>query len=121
MLTRSGLSYSFDDEQMRATLEGSQWRVIMTDPEAQQLSSILKKLRDNQKIQLDRQAEALALQRDHYALIQQQTERHEHIQDRAESIQAKGAQLMAMAHKALFVLLPIVTLLIIYASWLILR
>lgn len=93
----------------------------MTDQEAQQLSSILKEIRDNQTLQLDRQAEALALQRDHYALIQRQAERHEHIQDRAEHIQAKGAQLMSVARKTLFVLLPIVTLLIVYVSWLILR
>ena len=93
----------------------------MTDQEAQQLSSLLKDIRDNQKLPLDRQAEALALQRDHYALIQRQAERHERIQDRAENIQANGAQLMAVARKTLFVLLPIVTLLFVYVSWLILR
>lgn len=93
----------------------------MTDQEALQLSSLLKDIRDNQQLQLDRQTEALALQREHYALIKQQAERHERIQDRAENIQAKGAQLMTIARKTLFVLLPIVTLLIVYVSWLILR
>lgn len=93
----------------------------MTDQETQQLSSLLKDIRDNQKLQLDRQTEALALQREHYAFIQRQTERHERLQDRAEHIQVKGAQLMAVARKTLFVLLPIVTLLIVYVSWLILR
>lgn len=93
----------------------------MTEQEAQQLSSILKEIRDNQKLQLDHQAEALALQREHHALIQRQTERHERLQDRAETIQAKGAQLMTVARKTLFVLLPIVTLLIVYVSWLIFR
>ena len=93
----------------------------MTDQEAQQLYSLLKDIRDNQKLQLESQAEALTLQREHYALIQRQAERHEHIQNRAESIQTKSAQLMALARKTLFVLLPIVTLLILYVSWLILR
>lgn len=93
----------------------------MSDQEVQQLSSLLKDIRDNQQLQLDRQAEALALQREHYAFIQRQAERHERMQDRAEHIQVKGAQLMAVARKTLFVLLPIVTLLIVYVSWLILR
>lgn len=73
-------SHLFDDVRMSATL-GSQWGVIMTEQEAQQLSSILQEIRDNQKLQLDHQAEALALQREHHALIQRQTERHERIQD----------------------------------------
>ncbi|MBH0196969.1 MAG: hypothetical protein HP494_15605 [Nitrospira sp.] len=34
---------------------------------------------------------------------------------------SKGAQLMAVARKTLFVLLSIVTLLLVYVSWLILR
>ncbi|GKS65909.1 hypothetical protein YTPLAS72_32130 [Nitrospira sp.] len=93
----------------------------MGDQEAQLLSSLLKEIRDNQKLQLDRQAEALALQREHYSLIRQQTERHERIQDRAETMQAKGVQLMTVARKALFILLPIVTLLIVYVSWLLFR
>lgn len=41
----------------------------MTDQETQQLSSILKEIRDNQKLQLERRAEGLSLQREHYALI----------------------------------------------------
>ncbi|MBH0188408.1 MAG: hypothetical protein HP493_06020 [Nitrospira sp.] len=55
----------------------------MSDQEAQQLISLLKDIRDNQKLQLDRQIEALVLQRDHDAFIQCQTKRHGHIQGRA--------------------------------------
>jgi hypothetical protein len=93
----------------------------MTDQEIQQLDAILREIRDNQRLQLDRQAEALALQREQLLFVQRQTERHECIQDRAETIQAKGAELMAVARKTLFVLLPLVGLLILYVSWLILR
>lgn len=93
----------------------------MTDQEFQQLATILREIRDGQRLQLERQAEALAIQRDQFALVQRQTERHERIQDRAENIQANGAQLMAVARKTLFVLLPIVGLLIMYVSWIILR
>jgi len=62
----------------------------MTDQELQPLVNILKEIRDNQKIQLDRQAESLALQREQFALVQRQTERTERIQDRAEHIQESG-------------------------------
>jgi hypothetical protein len=95
--------------------------MAMTDQESQQLDAILKEIRDNQKLQLDRQTEALTLQREQFALVQKQAERHERIQDRAENIQAKSAQIVAVARKTLFFLLPIVTLLIIYVSWLIFR
>lgn len=93
----------------------------MNEQEVQALGTLLKEIRDNQKLQLDRQTKALARQREQFALVQRQAERHEQIQDRAENIQAKGAQMMAVARKTPFVLLPIVTLLIIYVSWLIFR
>lgn len=51
----------FDDELMSATLERNHRRALMGDQEAHRLSSLLKDIRDNQKLQLDRQAEALAL------------------------------------------------------------
>ena len=86
----------------------------MNDENSQLLLASLREISDNQKQQL-------ALQREQFALIQRQAERHELIQDRAESIQAKGAQIMAVARKTLFVILPIVTFLIIYVSWLLFR
>ena len=93
----------------------------MTDQELQPLVNILKEIRDNQKLHLDRQAESLALQREQFALVQRQTERTERIQDRAEHIQESGAQLVAGARKSLAVILPIVIVLILYLSWLIFR
>jgi hypothetical protein len=56
-----------------------------------------------------------------FALVRQQTERAERIQDRAEQIQIKSAQLVAGARKAVVILLPIVIGLIIYVSWLLFR
>lgn len=85
------------------------------------LVAILQQIRDNQKLQLERQAEALALQREHAAMVRQQAERHDRIQDRAEQIQARGAELMTVARKSLFILLPLVTVLILYVSWLLFR
>ena len=86
----------------------------MNDENSRLLLATLKEISDNQKLQL-------ALQREQFALVQRQAERHEVIQDRAENIQAKSAQIMAVARRTLFVILPIVTLLILYVSWLLFR
>jgi hypothetical protein len=116
-----GYSATFDGPEIGATLDADSRKNAMNDQESQLLVTILKEIRDNQKLQLDRQAEAFALQREQFALVQKQTERHERIQDRAESIQAKSVQMVAVARRALSVILPLVTVLIIYLSWLILR
>ena len=87
---------------------------MMNDENARLLLTALKEISDNQKLQL-------ALQREQFALVQRQAERHEVIQDRVENIQAKGAQIMAVARRTLFVILPIVTFLILYVSWLLFR
>ena len=93
----------------------------MNNAEAQQLDAILKEIRDNQKLQIERQTEALALQREQWALLQRQADRHERIQDRAENIQAKSAQMVAVARRTLFFLLPVLILLMMSVSWLIFR
>ena len=87
---------------------------MMNDENSRLLLAALKEISDNQQLQL-------ALQREQFALVQRQAERHEVIQDRAENIQAKSAQIMAVARRTLFVILPIVTLLILYVSWLLFR
>jgi len=86
----------------------------MNDENSRLLLAALKEISDNQKQQL-------ALQREQFSLVQRQAERHELLQDRTENIQAKGAQIVAVARRALFVILPIVTFLIIYVSWLLFR
>ncbi|HEY7531648.1 MAG TPA: hypothetical protein VH681_02560, partial [Nitrospiraceae bacterium] len=88
----------------------------MNEQEFQALWSILKDTGQS-KATVGATNGSLGLQREQVALVQRQAERHERIQDRAEYIQEKGAQMMAVARKTLFVLLPIVTLLIIYVSW----
>jgi hypothetical protein len=87
---------------------------MMNDENVRLLLAALKEISDNQQLQL-------ALQREHSSLVQRQAERHEMIQGRAENIQAKSAQIMAVARRTLFVILPIVTLLILYVSWLLFR
>ena len=104
--------------QLTARIEELDLRVdtvkMMNDENVRLLLAALKEISDTQQLQL-------ALQRKQFALVQRQAERHEVIQDRAENIQAKSAQIMAVARRTLFVILPIVTLLILYVSWLLFR
>ena len=93
----------------------------MNEPDLPRLIRVMEEIRDTQRLQLERQAEALALQREQIALIQRQSERTERIQDRAEHIQMRSAQMVAGARKAMAVILPIVIALVAYLSWLVFR
>lgn len=86
-----------------------------------EVAELLREIRDAQRAQLAKQDEALRLQREQFALTQRQVERAERIQDRAEQLQAGSAQIMGVARKTLFALLPILVVLIAYVTWLILR
>jgi len=77
----------------------------MNDQDFQRLIHVLEEIRDNQ--------------REQFAMAQKQNERAERIQDRAERIQAKSSQLVDGSRKAMVAILPILTVLIIYVSWLI--
>jgi uncharacterized membrane protein (DUF106 family) len=85
---------------------------------SQRMVRILEEMRDNQKIQLERQAEALAVQRETFALVQRQSERAEKLQDRAEQLQTKSAQMVGAGRKVMAVVLPLIVVLIVYLSWL---
>jgi uncharacterized membrane protein (DUF106 family) len=69
----------------------------------------------------DRQADALAMQKEQFELVRRQVERTERIQDRAEELQARGMGIMTTARRSLAIVLPVVILLILYLSWLIFR
>ena len=80
---------------------------------------LLREIRDAQKAQLAHQEQSLQMQKEYYALVQRQTERTERIQDRAEKIQSGSAQMLGVARKALYTVLPILVVLIAYVTWLI--
>jgi hypothetical protein len=69
----------------------------MTDDDVRQLSRLLEEIRDTHRLQLERQTEALALQREQLLMVQRQTERAERLQERAEQLQTRSAQLMGSA------------------------
>ena len=83
-----------------------------------QIVRLLTEIRDNQKLQLERQGEALEMQREQLALVQKQMTRAEKIQDRAELLQDKGNQMVQTARKAMMIILPVIFLLVVYLSWL---
>ena len=85
------------------------------------LLRVLEQIRDDQRLQLERQAEALAMQREQVAMLRTQFERTERLQDRAEHLQERSAQVVGIARKSLFVVLPVLFALIGYVSWLIFR
>jgi uncharacterized membrane protein (DUF106 family) len=88
----------------------------VNDDDIRKLIRVLEEIRDNQKLQLERQAEAYALQREQFAVVQKQADRAERIQDRAEQIQAKSAQLVAGSRKVMAFVLPVIVILILYLS-----
>jgi uncharacterized membrane protein (DUF106 family) len=85
------------------------------------IAQLLEQIRDNQATQLARQADALELQKEQFAVYRRQAERAERLQDRAEELQSRGMGIMKTARRSLAIVLPIVFALIVYLSWLLFR
>ena len=96
-------------------------RTDMNTDESAKLLVLLEEIRANQKLQLEHQLEALELQRRQFTVFQEQAARAERIQQKAELLQDRGATLVRAARKAVFVMVPIIVLLLVYLSWLIFR
>jgi len=92
-----------------------------TSDDSTRLVQLLEEIRDGQKLQLERQHEALLLQRQQFAVFQEQAERTERIQRKAELLQDRGASLVGGARKVVAVILPVIVLLLVYLSWLLFR
>jgi uncharacterized protein YaaW (UPF0174 family) len=86
-----------------------------------QIARLLEEVRDNQKVQLERQAESLAIQREHYQVFLKQQEKTAKIQERAEAIQDKSANLVSRIQRFVPIAIAAVLVLIIYLTWLLLR
>jgi hypothetical protein len=93
----------------------------MNADESVNLIALLEEIRAGQKLQIERQAEALELQRQQFSVFQEQAARAEKIQQKAELLQDKGASLVGRARKALVFILLVVVVLIGYVSWILLR
>ena len=82
----------------------------MTD----EIVGLLREIRDQQRTQLQGQAEALAVQRQQFELYTQQLGRVERINDRAEAIQRRAGK---AAKIVLWLVLPVMLLLLLTLVW----
>ena len=94
----------------------------MSDTEKlEQIARLLEQMLNNQKAQLERQEEALAIQKEQFQVFLKQAEKTAQIQARAEALQEKSAQMVNRAHKLTPLILIAVMALIICAIWLVLK
>jgi len=82
----------------------------MTD----EIVGLLREIRDQQRTQLQAQAEALAVQRQQFELYTQQLGRVERINDRAEAIQRHAGK---AAKIVLWLVLPAMLLVLLALAW----
>jgi hypothetical protein len=80
----------------------------------ERIARLLEEIRDGQKIQLERQAETLGIQKEQF-------QRAQKLQDQAQAIQDRSAQLVGRVHRVMPVALAVVAVLIVYVSWLLFR
>jgi hypothetical protein len=78
------------------------------------IARLLEEIRDGQKTQLERQADALALQKEQF-------ERTHKLQERAEAIQDRSARLVGRVQRFVPFAMAVVVILIGYVSWLLFR
>ena len=87
----------------------------------EQIARLLEEIRNNQAIQLERQAESLSLQREQYQVFLKQHEKTVHLQERAEAIQEKSAKLVNRIQRFVPFAIVAIFILIVYLTWLLLR
>ena len=84
----------------------------MTDQS--ETAALLREIRDNQRIQLERQAEALDMQRKQHEMARAQLERAERLQNRAEAIQGRAG---AAIKVIVWIAVPLLFLLLLLLMW----
>ncbi len=97
----------------------------MDTDDARKIIVLLEQIRDGQQLQLkrqtealERQAEAFAIQQEHYENIRRQSGQAQDLQDRAEKIQARSAQLIGGARALVLIAVPFAVLLLVFVCWL---
>ena len=81
---------------------------------SEEIAALLREIRDQQRLQIERQGEALALQRQQVERYESQMGRVEHINQRAEAIQRHAGKAMKVV---LWVALPLVLLILATMLW----
>lgn len=88
---------------------------------ASEIVTLLREIRDQQRLQLERQADALVMQREHCEIAKRQFERAERLQERAEQLQARSAVVISFARKMMWVILPLILFLVFVLLWIMFR
>ena len=78
---------------------------------------LLEEIRDNQRVQLERQAEAIALQKQQRELVEVRMGQAISLQDRAELLQERSSKYLRTHRAFNFSLLSIFALLLILIAW----
>ena len=89
----------------------------MNDDQAERIIRLLEEIRDGQRLQLERQAQALQRQEE---IVAQQRERFAGLSQRsgqADQILAKSAKVVASARMLTFVILPVALLFAAFLVW----
>jgi len=81
---------------------------------SEEIAALLREIRDQQRLQVERQGEALALQKKQVERYESQMGRVEHINERAEAIQRRAGKAMKVV---LWVALPLVFLILATMLW----
>jgi len=81
---------------------------------SEEIAALLREIRDQQRLQVERQGEALALQKKQVERYEAQMGRVEHINERAEAIQRRAGKAMKVV---LWVALPLVFLILATMLW----
>ncbi|HEX2595496.1 MAG TPA: hypothetical protein VHL61_03430 [Luteimonas sp.] len=81
---------------------------------SEEIAGLLREIRDQQRLQLERQAEALELQRRQFERYESQMGRVEHINDRAEAIQLRAGR---AAKVVLWIALPLLFVALAMTLW----
>jgi hypothetical protein len=89
----------------------------MNPPANDDALALLREIRDLQRVQIEHQAAALALQREQFEMVKRQFDRAERINERAEAIQARSAGMLDFARRALWLIVPVMALLLTLILW----
>ncbi len=87
----------------------------------EQIRTLLEEIRNNQRTQLKHQAESLSIRKDQFRVFSEQQAKAQKIQDRAEAIQEKSAQILSFTRRFFPFMIAAIVVLLAYVTWLLWR
>jgi uncharacterized membrane protein YdfJ with MMPL/SSD domain len=90
----------------------------MSEQDTEKIIALLEELRDGQKLQLERQAEAIAQQRERLATLDQAKAAAQNIQDQSAGTLRKSEQLINRARFMAVFVVPLTLVLLVVVCWL---